>query len=60
MPAAMMHNGGGVLCMMTTKFASQQTNKKHMNCKKCHQSPLSLTTISALKQQTQNHQQKQQ
>ena len=33
MPAAMMHGGGGVLFMMTTKFASQQTNKKHMNCK---------------------------
>ena len=33
MPAAMMHGGGGVLFMMTTKFASQQTNKKHMNRK---------------------------
>ncbi len=33
MPAAMMHGGGGVLFTMTTKFASQQTNKKHMNSK---------------------------
>ena len=29
MPAAMVHGGGGVLLMMTTKFASQQTIKKH-------------------------------
>jgi hypothetical protein len=28
MPAAMMHGGGGVLFVMTTKFASQQT-KRH-------------------------------
>ena len=27
MPAAMVHGGGGVLLMMTTKFASQQTIK---------------------------------
>ncbi len=29
MPAAMLHGGSGVLFMMTTKFASQQTIKKH-------------------------------
>ena len=29
MPAAMVHGGGGVLFMMMTKFASQQTIKKH-------------------------------
>ena len=29
MPAAMVHGGGGVLLMMTTKFASQQTINKH-------------------------------
>ena len=34
MPAAMVHGGGGVLFMMTTKFASQEPNKKHMNHKK--------------------------
>ena len=34
MPAAMVHGGGGVLFTMTTKTASQETNKKHMNCKK--------------------------
>jgi hypothetical protein len=32
-PAAMMHGGGGVLFMMTTKFASQQTTKTHINYK---------------------------
>ncbi len=32
--------------MMTTKFASQQTNKKYMICKQDDQIPLSLTTIS--------------
>ena len=29
MPAAMMHGGSSVLLMMTTKFASQETIKKH-------------------------------
>ena len=29
MPAAMVHGGGGVLFMTTTKFASQETIKKH-------------------------------
>jgi hypothetical protein len=29
MTAAMVHGGGGVLLMMTTKFASQLTNKKY-------------------------------
>ncbi len=29
MPAAMVHGGNGVLLMMMTKFASQQTIKKH-------------------------------
>ena len=28
MPAAMVHGGGGVLLMMTTKFALQEPNKK--------------------------------
>ena len=28
MPAAMVHGGGSVLLMMTTKFATQQTIKK--------------------------------
>jgi hypothetical protein len=28
MPAAMVHGGGGVLLMMMTKFASQETIKK--------------------------------
>ncbi len=28
MPAAMVHGGGGVLLMMTTKFALQETIKK--------------------------------
>ncbi len=31
MPAAMVHGGGGVLLMMTTKFASQQTIKISQN-----------------------------
>ena len=29
MPAAMLHGGGGVLLMMTTKFATQITIRKH-------------------------------
>ena len=29
MPAAMVHGGGGVLFIMTTKFSSQETNKKY-------------------------------
>ena len=52
MPAAMMHGGGGVLFTMTTKFASQETNKKHMNSTKCNQSPRSLTTISTTNNNT--------
>ena len=28
MPAAMVHGGGGVLFMITTKFKSQETNEK--------------------------------
>ena len=46
-----MHGGGSVLFMMTTKFASQETNKKHTNYKECNKSPFSLTTISTPKQQ---------
>jgi hypothetical protein len=57
MPAVMMHGGGGVLFMMTTKFASQQTKNQetHEFQNKCDQSPLSLTTMSTPKQQTQHH-----
>ena len=40
MPAAMMHGGGGVLPMMTTKFASQQTIKKHKITKPMQSKPL--------------------
>ena len=30
MPAAMVHGGGGVLFMTTTKFKSQEKNEKSM------------------------------
>ncbi len=50
MPAAKTHGGGGVLFMTTTKFASQEPNKKHKFTKKYNQSPF-LTTISDSKQQ---------
>ena len=40
MPAAMVHGGGGVLLMMTTKFASQQTIKKHKITKPMQSKPL--------------------
>ena len=49
MPAAMVHGGGGVLLMMTTKFASQETIKKHKITKNAIKAP-SLTTISNSKQ----------
>ena len=58
MPAAMVHGGGGVLLMMTTKFASQQTIKKHKITEKCNRSPLPHNHIQ-LKTTTQNHKQKQ-
>ena len=51
MPAAMVHGGGGVLLMMTTKFASQQTIKKHKITKPNAIKAPSLTTISNSKQQ---------
>ena len=51
MPAAMVHGGGGVLLMMTTKFASQQTIKISQNYKPNAIKDPSLTTISNSKQQ---------
>ena len=51
MPAAMVHGGGGVLLMMTTKFASQQTIKISQSCKTSAIKAPSLTTISNSKQQ---------
>ncbi len=51
MPAAMLHGGGGVLLMMTTKFASQQTIKISQNHKTNASKAPSLTTISNSKQQ---------
>ena len=39
MPAAMVHGGGGVLLMMTTKFASQQTINKHKITKQMQSKP---------------------
>ena len=59
MPAAMVHGGGGVLLMMTTKFASQQTIKISQSYKTNASKAPSLTTISNSKQQHQNHKQKQ-
>ena len=51
MPAAMVHGGGGVLLMMTTKFASQQTIKISQSYKTNAIKAPSLTTISNSKQQ---------
>ena len=51
MPAAMVHGGGGVLLMMTTKFASQQTIKISQNYENNAIKAPSLTTISNSKQQ---------
>ena len=51
MPAAMLHGGGGVLLMVTTKFASQQTIKISQNYENNAIKALSLTTISNSKQQ---------
>jgi hypothetical protein len=51
-PAAIMHGGGSVLFTMTAKFASDQRNKKHMNCKKWDESPLSITTTSTTNNNT--------
>ena len=50
MPAAMVHGGGGVLLMMTTKFASQQTIKETQNYKTNAIKASSLTTLSNSKQ----------
>ena len=51
MPAAMVHGGSGVLLVMTTKFASQQTIKISQNHKTNAIKAPSLTTISNSKQQ---------
>ena len=51
MQAAMVHGGGGVLLMMTTKFASQQTIKISQNHETNAIKAPSLTTISNSKQQ---------
>ena len=51
MPAAMVHGGGGMLLMMTTKFASQQTIKISQNYKNNAIKAPSLTTISNSKKQ---------
>ena len=51
MPAEMVHGGGGVLLMMTTKFASQQTIKISQNQKPNAIKTPSLTTTSNSKQQ---------
>ena len=51
MPAAIMHGGGGVLLMMTTKFASQQKIKISQSYKTNAIKAPSLTTISNSKQQ---------
>ncbi len=51
MPAAMLHGGGDVLLMMTTKFASQQTIKISQNHKTNASKAPSLATISKSKQQ---------
>ena len=51
MSAAMVHGGGGVLLMMTTKFASQQTIKISQSYKTNAIKAPSLTTISNSKQQ---------
>ena len=51
MPAAMVHGCGGVLLMMTTKFASQQTIKISQSYKTNAIKAPSLTTISNSKQQ---------
>ena len=51
MPAAMLHGGGGVLLMMTTKFASQQTIKISQSYKTNAIKAPSLATVSNSKQQ---------
>ena len=51
MPAAMVHGGGGVLLMMTTKFASQQKMKIQQIYKTNAIKASFLTTISNSKQQ---------
>ncbi len=50
MPAAMVHGGGGVLFMTTTKFASQKIHNKRKITKQIIDF-LNLTTISTTKQQ---------
>ena len=54
----MVHGGGGVLLMMTTKFASKQTIKKPKITKTNAIKAPSLTTMSNSKKKTQNHKQK--
>ena len=54
-----MHGGGGVLFMMTTKFASQETNMKHKIITKKHppsqqNSPQNKNTKSHAKTTTAN------
>ena len=51
MPAAMVHGGGGVLLMMTTKFASQQSIKISQSYKTNAIKALFVRTISDSKQQ---------
>jgi hypothetical protein len=53
MPAAMLHGGGGVLLMMTTKFATQEGIKKTQSYKTNAIEAPSLTTISKPKQLSQ-------
>ncbi len=54
MPAAMLHGGGGVLLMMTTKFATQITVRKHKVTKQ-----MRSKHPPSQPYQTQNHKQKQ-
>ncbi len=51
MPAAMMHGGGGVLLMIMTKFASQQSIKISQSYKTNTIKALFVRTISDSKQQ---------
>ena len=51
MPAAMVHGGGGVMLMMTTKFAEQQTIKISQSYENNAIKAPSFTTIPNSKQQ---------
>ena len=55
MPAAMVHGGGGVLLMMTTKFASQQTIKKHKITKPMQSKPLFSQPYPTQNNKTKSH-----